>query len=196
MYLWATVLPGPYRAFHKFGITGQYLSQYICLLDNTREHFRDPIFYFFYSAGGGWTPPPLQTTPRAASRTGIRPVIVQSQTINILRTTSKIQATPLRIVSVRRGVKTTALAGPTHRFCVISAGETGKSCRELPGVKEHYCPQNNTAGRQYYTGVKEHYCPQNNTAGRQYYTGTKLPGGGGAGMYLYITASPEQHCPP
>ena len=41
------------------------------------------------------------------------------------------------------------------------------------------------------TGVKEHYCPQNNTAGRQYYTGTKLPGGGGgAGMYRYITASP------
>ena len=28
------------------------------------------------------------------------------------------------------GVKTTTLAGPTHRFCVISAGETGKSCRE------------------------------------------------------------------
>ena len=27
------------------------------------------------------------------------------------------------------------------------------------------------------TGVKEHYCPQNNTAGRQYCTGTKLPGG-------------------
>ena len=31
----------------------------------------------------------------AASCTGLRPVIVQSQTINILRTTSKIQATPL-----------------------------------------------------------------------------------------------------
>ena len=67
--------------FHKFGITGQYLSQYICLLDNTREHLRDPIFYFLF-------PPPPPDQP-------LRPMIVQSQTINILRTTSKIQATPL-----------------------------------------------------------------------------------------------------
>ena len=91
MYLWATVLPGPYCTFHKFGITGQYLSQYICLLDNTREHLRDPIFKAY--------PPPPPDHPRAtlaASRTGLRPVIVQPQTINILRTTSKIQATPLQ----------------------------------------------------------------------------------------------------
>ena len=33
------------------------------------------------------------------------------------------------------GVKTTALAGLTHRFLVISAGETGKSCREFPGAR-------------------------------------------------------------
>ena len=33
------------------------------------------------------------------------------------------------------GVKTTALAGLTHRLCVISAGETGKSCREFPGAR-------------------------------------------------------------
>ena len=31
------------------------------------------------------------------------------------------------------GVKTTALAGPTQPFLVISAGKTGKSCREFPG---------------------------------------------------------------
>ena len=81
--------------FHKFGITGQYLSQYICLLDNTREHLRDPIFNLFL-LGGGATPLPdhPRATP-AASRTGLRPVIVQSQTLNIMRTTSKIQATPL-----------------------------------------------------------------------------------------------------
>ena len=35
-------------------------------------------------------------------------------------------------------------------------------------------------------GVKEHYCPQNNTAGGQYYTGTKLPGGGGGAATTYI----------
>ena len=57
--------------------------------------------------------------------------------------------------------------------------------------------QSSPPPRQLCTGVKEHYCPQNNTAGRQYYTGTKLPGGGGAaGLYRYITASPEQNCPP
>ena len=33
------------------------------------------------------------------------------------------------------GMKTTALAGPIHRFCVISAGETGKSCRMFPGAR-------------------------------------------------------------
>ena len=33
------------------------------------------------------------------------------------------------------GVKTTALAGPIHRFCVITAAETGKSCREFPGAR-------------------------------------------------------------
>ena len=33
------------------------------------------------------------------------------------------------------GVKSTGLAGPTHRFCVISAGETGKSCREFAGAR-------------------------------------------------------------
>ena len=32
------------------------------------------------------------------------------------------------------GVKTTALAGPTHRFLVITAGETGKSRMEFPGA--------------------------------------------------------------
>ena len=41
-----------------------------------------------------------------------------------------------RIVRVSAvGMKTTALAGPIYRFCVISAGETGKSCRELPGAR-------------------------------------------------------------
>ena len=30
------------------------------------------------------------------------------------------------------GVKTTALAGPTHRYCVIYAG---KLCREFPGAR-------------------------------------------------------------
>ena len=77
--------------FHKFGITCQYLSQYICLLDNSREHLGDP------------PPPPPPDHPQAtpaASRTSLRPVIVQSQTINILRTTSKIQATPLTCVLV------------------------------------------------------------------------------------------------
>ena len=29
-------------------------------------------------------------------------------------------------------VKTTALAGLIHQFCVIYAGETGKSCRGTP----------------------------------------------------------------
>ena len=33
------------------------------------------------------------------------------------------------------GVKTTALPGHIHRFCVISAEETGKSCREFPGAR-------------------------------------------------------------
>ena len=33
------------------------------------------------------------------------------------------------------GVKTTVLVGPTQRFLVISAGETGKSCREFPGAR-------------------------------------------------------------
>ena len=33
------------------------------------------------------------------------------------------------------GVKATALAGLTHRFLVISAGETGKSCRESPRAR-------------------------------------------------------------
>ena len=32
-------------------------------------------------------------------------------------------------------MKTTALAGPTHRFLVISAREIGKWCRELPGAR-------------------------------------------------------------
>ena len=39
-----------------------------------------------------------------------------------------------RIVRVSDvGVKTTALARPIHRFCVISAGETGG--REFPGAR-------------------------------------------------------------
>ena len=32
-------------------------------------------------------------------------------------------------------MKPTALAGHTQRFLVISAGETGKSCREFPGAR-------------------------------------------------------------
>ena len=56
--------------FHKFGITGKYLSQYICLLDNTREHLRDPIsfFFFFWRGGTPPPPPPLQTTPERRMR--------------------------------------------------------------------------------------------------------------------------------
>ena len=33
------------------------------------------------------------------------------------------------------GVKTTALDGRTEPILVISAGETGKSCREFPGAR-------------------------------------------------------------
>ena len=44
-------------------------------------------------------PPDHPRATPAASCTGLRPVIVQSQTINILRTTSKIQATPLFILT-------------------------------------------------------------------------------------------------
>ena len=94
-YNWCRVTLLPKMFFHCYLVTcpkypmlpcylktvnRPHLSQYICLLDNTREHLRDP---FFFWRGG------LQTTPE------LRPVTFQSQTINILRTTSKIQATPL-----------------------------------------------------------------------------------------------------
>ena len=49
--------------FHKFGITGQYLSQYICLLDKTREHRRDPIIKKILLEGGGGDHP--RATPQA-----------------------------------------------------------------------------------------------------------------------------------
>ena len=38
------------------------------------------------------------------------------------------------------GVKTTALAGPIQRFLVISAGETGKSCRHHYRVHKRGLP--------------------------------------------------------
>ena len=49
---------------------------------------------------------------------------------------------PHRVSDV--GVKTTALAGPKHRFCVVSAGETGKACREFPGARAPETPADNT----------------------------------------------------